>query len=249
MSAMFVQFRSERASAAADHARPRPPRASRSVLHHHSQSRGSSHMPEQKCLTIDGTQVFYKIYRKKQGTFDIVKLCIGPIKPEKQWTSHHLAHEIVNSCKTTAQLAQAVRVLAGEAMGVAVTPKSIPGCQHCKQPEQQPEQPQLPPTPPPPPPSSEHSHAHDAQLRGDETMPSRMKKALDRAPRGDGGADDCCSGLEHGRAAAATVAGVEAAAAPPAADDEGAPEAADVSDPAAEDGHASSAPQPSRAPT
>ena len=149
-------------------------------------------MPEQKCLTIDGTQVFYKIYRKKQGTFDVVKLCIGAAKPEKQWTSHHLAHDIVKSCKTTAQLAQAVRVLAGEAMGVAVTPKNLPGCQHCKQPEQQAQ--------PSEPSSSEHSNAQHSE-HGDEMMPSRMEKALARMENGHehghersgDGAHDCCS--------------------------------------------------------
>ena len=93
-------------------------------------------MPEQKCLTIDGTQVYYKVFRKKQGKFDEVKLCIGQVKPEKQWSSHHLAHDIVNSCATNAELAQAVRVLAGEVMGVAVTPQAGLGCQHCKQPSE-----------------------------------------------------------------------------------------------------------------
>jgi hypothetical protein len=77
-----------------------------------------------------------KVFRKKQGKFDEVKLCIGQVKPEKQWSSHHLAHDIVNSCATNAELAQAVRVLAGEVMGVAVAPQTGLGCQHCKQPNE-----------------------------------------------------------------------------------------------------------------
>lgn len=155
-------------------------------------------MPEQKCLTIDGTQVYYKIYRKKQGTFDIVKLCIGACKPEKQWSSHHLAHDIVNSCATTQQLAQAVRVLAGDVMGVAVTPKSGLGCQHCKQPApQQPSSsandaapPASVPVPTPgdasastgtdPPEPTPVAEASQALLEGARVeMPARMLKALE----------------------------------------------------------------------
>ena len=41
-------------------------------------------MPEQKCMTIAGTQVLWKHYRKKQGTEDVIKLCIGiNMKPER----------------------------------------------------------------------------------------------------------------------------------------------------------------------
>ena len=89
-------------------------------------------MPEQRCLVIDGTKVFWKLYRKKQGSFDVLKLCIGAVRPEKEWASHHLPHNIVNACTTTAALAQAVRSVASEAMGVTTLPTKDMGCLHCK---------------------------------------------------------------------------------------------------------------------
>ena len=44
-------------------------------------------MPEQKCCTIDGKQVLWKLYRKKSGDADVVKFCAGKVLPEKDWQS------------------------------------------------------------------------------------------------------------------------------------------------------------------
>ena len=89
-------------------------------------------MPEQKCLTVDGTQVLWKHYRKKQGSADTIKLCIGKALPEKQWTSHPLSHEIVNACTTNPALANAVRALAAEVMGTAIAPAKETECKNCQ---------------------------------------------------------------------------------------------------------------------
>ena len=89
-------------------------------------------MPEQKCLTIDGTQVLWKHYRKKQGKTDTIKLCIGPVVPEKQWMSIAISHEVVKSCTTTAALSNAVRALAAEAMNTTVSPPKDDGCCACQ---------------------------------------------------------------------------------------------------------------------
>lgn len=105
-------------------------------------------MPEQRCMVIDGKTVYWKLVRKKHGTFDIIKMCPGALKPEKQWLSLHMAHEIVNSCTTTAALSHAVRTLAGKHLGVVVQPKDL-GCAKCKYNAEPP--PEIPVADPPPP--------------------------------------------------------------------------------------------------
>ena len=89
-------------------------------------------MPAQKCITIDGTQVLWKHYRKKQGTSDVVKFCFGRVLPEKQWKSHHIDHDVVNACSTNTALAAAVRSLAAEIMNVSIQPAKDTGCCECK---------------------------------------------------------------------------------------------------------------------
>jgi hypothetical protein len=89
-------------------------------------------MPEQKCITVDGTQVLWKHYRKKQGNADTIKLCIGKVVPEKQWTSHAISHDIVNACATNAALANAVRSLAAEVLGAMIAPPKDDGCCACQ---------------------------------------------------------------------------------------------------------------------
>ena len=69
-------------------------------------------MPEQKSFTVEGTQVLWKHYRKKQGKEDVIKFCFGKALPEKQWATHHISHATVNACTTSTALAAAVRSLA-----------------------------------------------------------------------------------------------------------------------------------------
>ena len=89
-------------------------------------------MPEQKCLTIDGTQVLWKHYRKKQGSEDVVKFCFGKVLPESQWQTHRISHAIVNACTTKAALASAVRQLAAEVLGATIKPSKVVDCGCCK---------------------------------------------------------------------------------------------------------------------
>ena len=91
-------------------------------------------MPEQKCLTVDGTQVLWKHYRKKHGTEDVIKFCFGKALPEKQWETHHLPHAVVNACSTNSALVAAVRNLAAEVMGATLTlkPPKDAGCCDCR---------------------------------------------------------------------------------------------------------------------
>ena len=92
-------------------------------------------MPEQKQLTIDGTQVLWKLYRKKAGAHDIVKLCIGKPRPERDWTSHKIGHDVVSACETSSALTAAVRLMAAEVMGLdaeMVKHKARDGCDHCQ---------------------------------------------------------------------------------------------------------------------
>ena len=89
-------------------------------------------MPEQKCLTVDGTQVLWKHYRKKQGTEDVIKFCFGKALPEKQWGTHHMPHTVVNACSTNAALTAAVRSLAAEVLGATIKPPTDMGCCECR---------------------------------------------------------------------------------------------------------------------
>ena len=89
-------------------------------------------MPEQKCFTVDGTQVLWKHYRKKQGTEDVIKLCFGKALPEKQWATHHISHTTVNACSTSAALTAAVRSLAAEVLGATIKPPKNTGCRGCQ---------------------------------------------------------------------------------------------------------------------
>ena len=89
-------------------------------------------MPEQKCFTVDGTQVLWKHYRKKQGTEDVIKLCFGKALPEKQWATHHISHAAVNACSTSAALTAAVRSLAAEVLGATIKPPKNTGCRGCQ---------------------------------------------------------------------------------------------------------------------
>ena len=89
-------------------------------------------MPEQKCCTIDGQQVLWKHFRNKQGTFDIIKCCIGKPKPEKQWQSHHIEKSVVDNCKTNAALAAAVKILLAGVMEVELKAPKINQCRRCK---------------------------------------------------------------------------------------------------------------------
>ena len=57
---------------------------------------------------IDGTQVLWKHYRKKQGNEDVVKFCFGKVLPESQWQTQKIPHATVNACTTKAALASAV---------------------------------------------------------------------------------------------------------------------------------------------
>ena len=85
-------------------------------------------MPEQKCFTVEGTQVLWKHYRKKQGTDDVIKLCFGKALPEKQWATHHISHAAVNACSTSAALTAVVRSLAAEVLGATIKPPKDTGC-------------------------------------------------------------------------------------------------------------------------
>ena len=89
-------------------------------------------MPEQKCFTVEGTQVLWKHYRKKQGTEDVIKLCFGKPLPEKQWATHHISHAAVNACSTSAALSAAVRSLAAEVLGATTKPPKNTGCRRCQ---------------------------------------------------------------------------------------------------------------------
>lgn len=102
-------------------------------FHTASESLFLSHlMPEQKCLTIDGTQVLWKHYRKKGGDHDIIKFCFGKVLPEKDWSSHKILHEVVSSCTTNAALSAAVRSLAAKAMGATIKAPKDPKSCDCK---------------------------------------------------------------------------------------------------------------------
>ena len=85
-------------------------------------------MPEQKSFTVEGTQVLWKHYRKKQGKEDVIKFCFGKALPEKQWATHHIPHATVNACTTSTALAAAVRSLAGEILGATIKPPKSTGC-------------------------------------------------------------------------------------------------------------------------
>ena len=89
-------------------------------------------MPEQKCLTIDGTQVLWKHCRKKQGNEDVVKFCFGKVLPESQWQTHRISHTIVNACTTKAALASAVRQLAADCLGATIRQSKVVDCGCCK---------------------------------------------------------------------------------------------------------------------
>lgn len=92
-------------------------------------------MPEQKQLTIDGVPVLWKLYRQRKAKDDLLKLCIGPVKPEKEWSTAKLSHDIVNACTTTAALSQAVRRVASELMGnsqVGDREPSLECCSRCQ---------------------------------------------------------------------------------------------------------------------
>ena len=85
-------------------------------------------MPEQKSFTVEGTQVLWKHYRKKQGKEDVIKFCFGKALPEKQWATHHIPHATVNACTTSTALAAAVRSLAAEILGATIKPPKNTGC-------------------------------------------------------------------------------------------------------------------------
>ena len=85
-------------------------------------------MPEQKSFTVEGTQVLWKHYRKKQGKEDVIKFCFGKALPEKQWSTHHISHATVNACSTSTALAAAVRSLAAEILGATIKPPKNTGC-------------------------------------------------------------------------------------------------------------------------
>ena len=89
-------------------------------------------MPEQKSLTIDGTQVLWKHYRRKQGDTDAIKICVGRQLPEKHWQSISISHAVVDSCTTTSALSATVRKLIAEHMGVTVKASKDSNCCDCK---------------------------------------------------------------------------------------------------------------------